>query len=78
MRAYFYEGRRTPVVAPNAKEAAKRKRRGGKLNYSRPLTASERKATRAGRWIRSRPKGFKASMRGKGPKPKASRKRRRR
>lgn len=75
----FFEGRRTGVaVAAETRsqaisKARKRKKRGGnKVVSARRLTSQETKTAAAGKWIKSRPPGFKESMRGKGPKPKAA------
>lgn len=70
-RIYFFSGRRTGIVATSAVQARAKKRRGGdKLVSSRTLTAAEASAARSGRWIRSRPPGFRSGMRGYGPRPK--------
>jgi hypothetical protein len=75
----FFKNRRTAVAVSAAtrseaiSKARKAKRRGGdQVVQARQATAAERKTASGGGWIKSRPPGFKASMRGQGPKPKAS------
>ena len=75
----FFQGRRTGtcVNATSRSEAIskarKSKKRGGnKVVSARKMNASEKKTANAGKWVKSRPPGFKPSMRGVGPKPKAA------
>jgi hypothetical protein len=57
-RLYFFEGRNTGIVATSAKNARAKKKRGGdKIVAVRSLSAADRKADRAGRWIRTRRDG---------------------
>lgn len=76
-KLYFFEGRRTGILARTANEARDQKNRGGdRLVGSRQMTASEEKQAKAGRWVRGYLKpGTRApdSMRGLGPKPKSFR-----
>lgn len=70
-KAYFFEGRRTAVIASSASEARKNKRRGGdKIVSVQKLTPTAKKQVAKGKWTNQRPPGFKESMRGQGPKPK--------
>jgi hypothetical protein len=75
----FFKGRRTAVAVSAAtrseaiSKARAAKRRGGdQVVQARQATAAERKTASGGGWIKSRPPGFKESMRGQGPKPNAS------
>ncbi len=75
----FFKGRRTGIVvsADNRSQAitksrAKKKRGGDAVVSARTVTASEQKTIRNNGWVKSRPPGYKESMRGHGPKPKAA------
>lgn len=79
-KLYFFSGRNTAVVAPNAKEARKRKRRGGnKIVAVRKPNARDRRAFRKGRWTDTRRDGKSKAKsrygRGRGQGPKRTRKR---
>ena len=80
-KLYFFSGRNTAVVAKSAKEARKRKRRGGnKIVKVLKPNAHDRKKFRKGKWTDTRKDGkTKAKSRygkgrGKGPSRAASRK----
>ncbi|MBI4739004.1 hypothetical protein HY772_05600 [Candidatus Woesearchaeota archaeon] len=73
-RLYFFEGRRTGVIARSAEEARKKLKRGGaKLVKVRALTEAERKIAARGDWVRSgpngEPPGYNPNKRGLGPAP---------
>lgn len=58
MPLFYFDGRNTPVSAPNITEARKRCRRGcGKLVKTRQPTASEKKTLARGDWVRTRKDG---------------------
>ena len=57
-KLYFFKGRNTAVVAPNASEARSRKKRGGEeIVAVRTPSASDQKAISEGRWVRTRKDG---------------------
>lgn len=73
-KLYFFEGRNTAVVAPNAKEARKRKKRGGdKIVAVRTPSDADKSAINKGKWVRTRKDGKPPAKskygkgRGKGP-----------
>ena len=73
-KLYYFEGRNTAVVADNASEARRKKKRGGdKIVAVRTPNESERAQIAAGRWVRTRKDGKSPNKsrygkgRGKGP-----------
>lgn len=58
VKLYYFGGRNTGVAAKSAEEARKKKKRGGDdIVAVRTPNESERKAMRAGRWVRTRRDG---------------------
>lgn len=58
MKAYYFEGRNTPVLADSASAArAKCKRGCGKLVKSRALSSKEQKQASKGEWVTTRANG---------------------
>ncbi|MEM9947803.1 MAG: hypothetical protein AAF810_17335 [Cyanobacteria bacterium P01_D01_bin.36] len=80
IKAVYFSGRRTPVVVnANSRSQAiskariAKKRGGNDVVSVRTLTGTEAKQARAGRWVRTGPKGEKpgkSNLKGYGPKPK--------
>jgi hypothetical protein len=73
-KLYFFEHRRTGIIARSVEEArAKLKRGGTKLVKVRALTEEERKIAERGDWVRSGPNGehsgYNPNKRGFGPAP---------
>jgi len=75
VKLYYFEGRNTAIAATSAEEAKRKKKRGGdKIVSVRKPTAAERRAMRAGRWVRTRRDGKSPGQsdygkgRGYGPK----------
>ena len=80
VRGVWFEGRRTPIVVDAdsrgeaiSKARSKKKRGGDAVASVRVLKGTELSQARAGRWVRSGPRGEKpgqSKMRGYGPKHK--------
>ena len=80
IKGVWFGGRRTPIVVSAAtrseaisKARGKKKRGGNNVASVRTLTGTEARQARAGKWVRTGPKGEKpgqSRLRGHGPKPK--------
>lgn len=78
-KLYYFTGRNTPVVAPDAKTARARKKRGGdKIVKVRKMSAADKAKAAKGGWISTRKDGKSKAKskygkgRGQGPKRKRS------